>query len=509
VTARQEKSLMMKRILPIASLGLALLSAAGCDNSKLTDVNKNPNAPETVSANLLFPAATVSATRAIRSTLEITPSAFVHWPQYLAEYQYAEISYYQFRPTTADGWWNTFYAGPLQDFAQALDQTTAAKKPNEIGPILTMRAFTYSTMTGMWGDIPFTQANKGAANFTPVYDSQKTIYDSLLTNLSDVNAMMGTGAGDTFGSADPVYGGDVPKWKKFANSLRARLGMNLSKVDPNRAKTEIAAAFAAGGMASNDDNAQISWPGDNVNDNPWYDNQKDGIGTRDDARFSVTFVDTLKHLNDPRLAVWARPVQDPTCGTVPNCTAVAAGDYRGMPNGLLPGDAGSWGTRSSRLGAQVFAATQPSYLMTYAEYEFILAEAAERGWIAGSAATFYQNGIRASMEQWGVADADVTAYLAQPRVAYAGGAAGLAQIGVQKWIALFTQGFEAWSEWRRTGYPNLTPAANAKTADGQIPRRVIYPQNEQSFNNANLQAAITAQGGSDALNKRLYIDPSP
>lgn len=498
---------MMKRILPIASLGVALtLGATACDNSNLTNVNKNPNAPETVSADLLFPAATVSSVRRIRSDIEITPSTFAHWPQYFAEYQYPEISYYQFRPTTADSWWLAFYAGPLQDYAQALAQTTAASHPNQTGPILVMRAFTYSTMTGLWGDIPFTEANKGAANFTPVYDTQKTIYDSLLTNLSAANTMMVAASGNTFGDADPVYGGDVTKWKKLANSLRARLGMNLSKVDANRAKTEVAAAFAAGGMTSNADNAEISWPGDNINDNPWYDNQKDGIGTRDDARYSVTFIDSLKHLNDPRLPIFARPVQDPTCGTVPNCTAVASGGYRGMPNGLLAGDAGSWGTRSSRLGAQVFAGDQPSYIMTNAEYQFILAEAAERGWIAGSAATFYQNGIRASMQQWGVADADITTYLAQARIVYAGGTAGLAQIGVQKWIALFTQGFEAWSEWRRTGYPNLTPAANAKTADGQIPRRVIYPQSEQSFNNTHLQSAITTQGGSDALNKRLWID---
>jgi hypothetical protein len=498
----------MKRILPIASLGLALaVSATACDNSKLTNVNKNPNAPETVSPELLFPTATVSSVRAIRASIEITPSTFAHWPQYLSEYQYPEISYYQFRPTTADGWWTTFYAGPLQDFAQALAQTTAAQHPNQIGPILVMRAFTYSTMTGLWGDIPFTEANKGSANFTPVYDTQKTIYDSLLTNLTAANTMMVPASGNDFGAHDPVFAGDVTKWKKLANSLHARLGMNLSKIDAARAKAEVAAAFAAGGMTSNADNAQITWPGDNVNDNPWYDNQKEGNGTRDDARFSVTFIDTLKHLSDPRLAVFARPVQDPTCGNAAGCTPVTTGAYRGMPNGLLAGDAGNWGPKASRLGPQIFAADQPSYIMTYAEYQFILAEAAERGWIAGSAATFYAAGIRASMQQWGVADADITTYLAQPRIVYAGGAAGLAQIGVQKWISLFTQGFEAWSEWRRTGYPNLTPALNAKTADGQIPRRVIYPQTEQSFNNTHLQAAITSQGGSDALNKKLWIDP--
>ena len=491
-----------------ALCGLALIGASACDNGKLTEVNKNPNAPEQVSAALLFPTATISSVRMVRANMEITPSAFVHWPQYFAEYQYPEISYYQFRPSTADGWWNAWYTGPLEDYAQALRQATEANRPNQIGPILVMRAFDFSIMTGIWGDIPFTESNAGdQANITPVYDKQQIIYDSLLTNLKDAAAMLG-GEGLGFGDQDPVYGGDPAQWKKLANSLRARLGLDLSNVDASRAKTEVAAAIAAGGFESNDDNAQIEWPGDNINDNPWYDTEKEGNGTRDDARLSVTFVDTLKHLNDPRLAIFARPVQDPTCGPAALCTAVAAGDYRGMPNGLLAGDAGNWGPRSSRPGLQMFAAKQPSYIMTFAEFSFIKAEAVERGWIGGSAAQFYKDGITAAMKQWGVSDGAIATYLAQPAVVYKGGAAGLAQIGVQKWIALFTQGYEAWSEWRRTGYPNLTPALNAKSPDGKIPRRVIYPQTEQSFNNANLQAAIMTQGGSDALNMRLWLDPS-
>lgn len=487
----------------------AVAIATACDNSALTDANKNPNAPTSVSAELLFPNAAIASVRQVRSAMEITPSAFAHWPQYLAEYQYPEISYYQFRPTTADGWWNAWYTGPLEDLAKALDKATAANRPNQIAPVLVMRAFDYSIMTGIWGDIPFTQANRGdASNITPVYDTQKLIYDSLITNLEDANTKLG-GPGIGFGDQDPVYAGDAAQWKKLANSLRARLGMNLSKVDANRAKAVVAAAVAAGGFESNDDNAQINWPGDNINDNPWYDNQAPpaGNGTRDDARFSVTFVDTLKHLNDPRLQVFARPVQDSSCGTVTSCAPVASGGYRGMPNGLFANDAGGWGTKASRLSLQISAATQPSYIMTYAEFCFIKAEAAEKGWISGSAAQFYTDGVTASMKQWGVSDAAIATYLAQSRIAYAGGTAGLAQIGVQKWIALFTQGFEAWSEWRRTGYPNLVPAVNARTPDGLLPRRVIYPQTEQSFNNTNLQKAIGAQGGSDALNKKLWIDP--
>jgi hypothetical protein len=496
----------------IALCGLALAVSA-CNNDKLTNVNKNPNAPGSVQASLLFPTAAVASIRIIRGTIEITPSAFVHWPQYAAEYQYPEISYYQFRPTTADGWFNTYYTGPLQDLAQALHQTKAANLPNQTGPILVVRAFDFSTMTGFWGDIPFSQANQGDTKvITPVYDKQQVVYDSLLKNLADVNTMMTASAGAGFGAQDPLYGGNITKWKKFANSLRARLAMNLSKVDANRARTELAAAVAAGGFASNADNAQISWPGDGTNNNPWWDTEKDGQGTRDDTRMSSTFIDSLKSLNDPRLQIFARPVADPSCdnagAAVPQCTVVPAGGYRGQPNGLDAGAAGNWGTKASKLGEQVFAADQPSYYMTYAEYSFILAEAAERGWITtGTAAQYYYQGIGASLNQWGVSSTDSAAYLLQARVIYTPGAAGLQQIGLQKWIALFTQGFEAWSEWRRTGFPNLTPVPNAKTADKQIPRRIIYPQTEQSFNNANLQAAIAAQGGSDALNKRLWIDP--
>ena len=283
--------------------------------------------------------------------------------------------------------------------------------------------------------------------------------------------------------------------------------MNLSEVAPAVAQAEVAAAIAAGGFESNADNAQLNWPGDGVNDNLWCGNLAECNGTRDDARMSVTFIDTLAHLNDPRLEIFARPVQVTDCGTAVGCAPVQPGNYRGMPNGLEAGQAGAWGTRASRMGTQVFAPDQPSYIMTYAEYSFIKAEAAERGWITGSAAQFYMDGIRASMEQWGVSDLEIAAYLAQPAVVYKGGAAGLAQIGVQKWISLFTQGVEAWMEWRRTGYPNLTPALNARTENGQIPRRVIYPQNEQSFNEANLDEAIAAQGGSDALHMRLWLDP--
>ena len=495
----------IKRLGTAVGMLALLVSAGACDADKLTELNQNPNAPEQVGPELLFPQGASRAVDIVRTDMELVPQGIGStWPQYLAEYQYPEISYYVFRPTTGDGLWTSFYAGPLQDFEGALRQAKAADRPNQIGPVLVMRAWTYWYMTGMWGDIPFTQANKGDPQgggiITPTYDTQKVIYDSLLANLASVSQMLpGTGLG--LGPADPIYAGDVAKWEKFANSLRARLALSLAKADPAKAQAELAAAVAAGGFTSNDDEAKLVWPGNTTaNSNPWWANQLEGGGTRDDARFAVTFIDTLKALSDPRLPIYARPTQ----------ASVTAGspDYSGMPVGLDAGSAGAWGTKSSRLGTKIFGKNQPSFVMTYAEYSFIKAEAAERGWIPGgsaAAATYYQDGIRASMQDWGVSDAAITAYLAQPSVQYVPGTEGIHRIILQKWIAGFTAGFEAWSDWRRTGFPNLTPAQNAKTSDKGIPRRVLYPQNEQSFNNGNLQGAISAQGGAELTN-RVWID---
>lgn len=529
---------MIRNKLTVAAAGLALLvSASACDNSKLTDINRNPNGPSSATPPQLWATAVNSSVRIARGSIEITPAPMTLWPQHMGEYQYPEGSYYQLRPTFADSWWSQYYTGPLQDLEEILRQTSAARgaavsRPNMTGPALVMRAWDYWIMTSMWGDIPFSQANKGdQGNLTPVYDTQQSIFDSLLTNLADANAMMAptadpaTPAGVSFYGADPVYGAYagaadneemVTRWKRLANSMRARVALTLSNRDAARAASEISAAFAAGGLQSRADNAQINWPGDGVQDNPWCQQQIEGDcgGTRNDTRMGEALVDTMVHLNDPRLAVYARPAANPGCtdpggSLVAGCTPIAPGGYRGMPAGLQEAEALKWGQLASNLGYQVFNKIQPSYIMTYAEYEFILAEARERGWITTgpTAAQHYINGITASMEDWGVAAGDIATYLAQPAVVYTPGAAGRAQIGVQKWIALYTQGFDAWNEWRRTGFPNLTPSANSVLPGGGMPRSVMYPQTEQSFNVTNLNAAIANNGSGAALEKRLWIDP--
>src|SRR5438034_150928 len=162
-----------------------------------------------------------------------------------------------------------------------------------------------------------------------------------------------------------------------------------------------------------------------------------------------------------------------------------------LPNGLNDG-AGPQLKFISRFGTfwrETPAA--PLALLTYSEVLFLEAEAAERGWITGNATQLYADAIRASMEQYGIATTAIDAYLAQPRVVYATGAAGLTQIAYQKWVSLFLQGMEGWTEVRRTGVPALVPGPNAVLT--KIPERLPYSDNEAVLNKANLDAAVAAQ----------------
>ena len=487
---------MISRIVPLLAVALV---ATSCD-SGLTGLNKNPNAPGKVTPQYLFPNGVTSAVGRVRGGgFDLTFTSL--WAQHIAMDRFTDEDRYSIRPGTIDGNWSGFYSGELEDFATIIQQTDPSEAPNLVGPALVMKSWTYGVMTDIWGDIPYAEANQGTANFTPRYDSQQDVYNGLFTDLTAANDML-TAGGDGYGSADPIYSGDATKWQRFANSLRLRFALRLVKVDADRAKSEATAAIAAGVFTSNADNALLQWPGDGTNDNPFFNTFR----TRDDQHVSQTLVDTLKALYisiepgndtifDPRLAVYADPIISALPDTV----------YVGAPNGLQDDDAIAIGlTNTSRVGEVYRQRDTPSILMTYSEVLFDEAEAAARGWTAGDAAALYSDAIRASMQYNGIADDVIDAYVASPRVAY-NAATGLTQIALQKWIALYAQGADAYAEYRRSGVPNLQPGPAVITDPAIVARRLTYPLAEQSFNNTNLQAAISAQGGA-SLNDRVWWD---
>lgn len=474
--------------LPVALLALAAATACSTD---LTGLNKNPNNPTTAPATSLFTNATQSTIGRFSGSFN-TLSMTSLFAQHIAQVQYVDEDRGRIRSTTIDGLFSGIYTGELQDYQKVILQSTA---PNIVGPAKIMQSWVYQNATDLWGDIPYSQALQGDinGNFKPAYDKQQDIYTGVLRTLTDAQATLSAG-GTTLGSADPMYGGDPVAWKKFANSLRARMALRIIKADPTKAGSELSAAFTAGVFASNADNAKLVWPGDGVFDNPWAAN----FATRDDHRVSKTLLDTMNALSDPRVKVYAQPTKaDPTKYTglqngMDNITVTPFFNTTSRPGAIFYPGSTSYGIFGTSAGKKT-----PSYILTYAEVAFIQAEAAERG-LAGltGAATYYNAGVRASILQWGGTDAEATAYLARTGVAYTSGASGLAKIGLQKWIALFTQGTEAWSEWRRTGYP-ASIVQGPKAYWAYVNRRLVYSSAEQSVNLANLNAAIARQGADD------------
>jgi hypothetical protein len=300
--------------------------------------------------------------------------------------------------------------------------------------------------------------------------------------------------------------------------------MRLANVgtEASRINTEVQAAVAGaeGGLIlENAQNAQLVWPGDGIYDNPWAANFK----TRDDNRVSARLMTYMRNFNDPRVGILAMPAADPSVEdsrTLKYCPGAGTTCYVGLVNALTQATAAPLVPNTSRPGAIFYPGATSygnfggnggkyaSHLMTAAEVEFLLAEAAERG-IGGvtNAAVHYINGITRNMEMLGVPAAEIALYIAQPGVAYVPGSTGLIQIAEQKWIALFTDPIQAWSEVRRTCQPAIVePGPNARFS--MIPRRLQYSTTDRSVNRANYDVAVARQWptGGDVMTNRVYWD---
>ena len=510
--------------LGVAAAALSLAVTA-CDNDTLTEINRNPNNPATAPAGALFTSAVRSGvTRWLGTGYNLRGTSLV--AQHLAEVQYPESDQYRrLQANSTAILFDSAYSNELQDLTQVIRVGLRDKQPGIYGPAMALRVWSFGYLTDTWGDIPYSAALAGDSTesvLSPAYDSQQSIYADFFRTLEKVTTDLAAApeGSPSLGSADPLYGGNSVRWRQFTNSLRARHAMRLANVDPATARTQFVAAVAAPGglMTSNDANARFQWPGGvDDNSNPWSVN----FQSRDDHRISDKLMAVLRDNADPRIAVFAqRAERDTTSDKIARYCTVGAPCYAGLANALTHAEAAPHVPYTSRPGLLLYPAsttygvsggqgsTAPSYLLTFAEVSFLKAEAAERGWVPGSARAFYEEGIRASMSQWGITDAaTISAYLAQPSVAYAGGVAGQRQIATQKWVALFTDGGQAWAEWRRTCQPATIKPGPAAIVSS-VPRRFQYSTTEMLTNRASVEPAITRQGADDFAT-RVYWDKSP
>lgn len=391
----------------------------------------------------------------------------------------------------------------LQDLINTL-QTTDTGDATMLAQARIWRVHSFQRLTDMYGDIPYSEAGKGFLEQIdfPKYDTQEFIYNDMIKELQEAIPSLGSGG---FGAADFAFGGDVDKWRKFGYSMMLRIGMRLSEVDPGLAQSTVAAAIAGGVMTSNDDIVFIEHQqgpsGINRNGIGEVLDKSNGFGD-DCPRMSATFINWMKERNDPRIDIVAVP-------------PVNGGEHNGLPNGLdnttlQDNPTGTSLDDFSSFNPELVRVESPMVFMTYAEVELLLAEAAVRGWHNGDAATHYNNGVRAAMQQYGiygqpvVDDATVDAYLAANPFDMGN---ALSQIGWQYWAATYLNEYESFSNWRRTGTPELVPVDYpGNVTGGQIPLRLVYPQGAAGGGNADVfNAALSNQGLSNDFASHMTV----
>ena len=464
----------LKNLLAVPALSL-LVAAGACDDG-LTDINRNPNAPEDVPVENILASGIWDAVDSNGGTGAFGPWTTLYhtslWAQHVAQSSYNDEDRYTPRAGIPTAIWENFYAGTLSDLQRVQQIADEAGRDNLWVVAEIMTVYDFLQLTDLYGDVPYSEALRLDEDIqNPKYDPQSEIYPDLIRRLKEAVARVDASEDDDFSTGDLIYDGDMDGWVRFANSLRLRIAMRMANTAlAGAAATEFAAAWNTGMLIETvSQQADLDWAGEQPAQNPIYEQIVLGSRTGD-FRVSNSLVSRLQALNDPRLEVFANP-------------AATDGEFRGLPNGLTPSQVG--GTYNvpgaySTIGDYFLQPETPSVLMSAAEVALLGAEAAARGWIGADAATLYHRGIQRSLEQYGIDDAATYAN-SQPYN-------GLQSIWLQKWIALYLAGPEAFTEFRRTGYPNLPLSANALLET--FPARMPYPTEEGLYNPEHYPADV-------------------
>jgi hypothetical protein len=419
----------------------------------------------------------------------------------------------------AAGNWNQYYNTVVREVVDVIEKTKDVPARSNLYHMARIwRAYAFLVLTDTYGDVPYTEAGRSYldAIVKPVYDPQEAIYTSILTELE--SAAAGLDATKARVTSDVLYDGDVTRWRRLGYSLLLRAGMRLSKVNPTLAQATVAKAVAGGVMQSNDDNALLRHSAAFTNP---VGSQLNG-GQSAFFYLAKDFVDFLKSTNDPRLAAIAVRYVGATSGAqqtesrANRTPAAQIGAPLGFDNttigtAVAADKLASLWDYSQLDRTRMAALLAPSFLVTYAQTQLLLAEAAFRRWVPGDPAALYAAGIRAHMRQLAlygastaIADAAITTYVTANPL---GSGRELEQINTQYWVASFLVGPEAWANFRRSGYPALTPnpfpGSNLRTEP--FIRRLTYTDAELNVNNANVQQAIARQGP-DLLDTRVWWD---
>lgn len=534
----------MKKITYLA-LSLLMVSASCTDNFE--EINTDPNR---TSATVFNPNYLLSQAQFEYSNTGYSQLLFQSmWSQVLA----STFSYYgNGDKYVASGSFEAYKGRVFEETYRAASLAYEMGELAKVRPELTnlvhistiMKVLCLSRITDVYGDVPYSEALRAKEGITtPVYDEQSKIYPAMLADLE--KAVSGINTSASAPTTDLMFGGDLNKWKRFGNSLMLRLAMRLTKVDPAAAKTWAEKAFAGGVFTSVTDNAIVKTDAAAQGGNNTTNALRVGDDYRE-VRWSKTFIDYLRSTNDPRISAIAEVSQP---GLANNSNQELPGNNNatiqiGLPNGFdlsggnfdirrhpnYPGPSGGGadvapvGNYSRPRTSVYLDRSGVNFVLTYAEVELLLAEAKVRGYNVGTptAATRYANGVRAAAESLrqfnsatssdaaiNTAISQMTSYLAANPLNTTSNDASIKQINEQIWVTTGTtfNFIESWNNWRRSGFPSLTPVAFPNGfSNGQIPRRVPYKLTEASFNGANYNAAVARLSGGDTFTARVWWD---
>lgn len=463
------------------------LMGASC-TEEFEEINANPNSPEQIGPQFLL--SNVISVAADKNTYDQGFRLANYLTQFSASVEFERIDRYEMGSNALH--WNGTYRliNDLESIKKSPGTNEAYQAVADI-----LRAYLFSQLTDMWGDVPYQGALKAKeGNFSPAYDTQEFIYTDaqmgILATLSKADETLSTTNARIQG--DMMFANDLIKWRKFANSLRFRFLLRISKQLSDF--SEMQNLVDSGElMQSNADNAVVPYL--TSAPNQWPMSQA-ALGLYQENRMTLTVDSVLKLWNDPRQRVLYKPTAE----------SVTAGNpqFKGLQNGLNRETISSRGINLNDISlfGAIFRDVPngvDAQFMQYAELQFTLAEAAERGFIQGNAAEFYEAGIRAHFQYLKLELPD--GYLDQSAVTL-NGEKNLEKILTQKWLSLINNGHEAWFQIRRTGIPALKPGPD-NLNEGKYPVRYLYPESEQAVNRENYQEAVTRMGGDD-INSKVW-----
>ena len=476
----------MKKIILILGMAFAGLGLTSCE-SDITSLNVDPKRPSTLPAETFFATSEYNLiNRMITPSVNSNISRF--FTQQWSQTTYTDESNYDFVTRQINtNHWNLMYNDVLYGLKLTSEKLAVEPEPtldaevtvNKKATTEIVAVYAWANLVDTYGDVPYSEALKptGADQvIQPKYDDAKTIYADLIKRLDAAIATIKTSKAGF--SSDLIYHGDMNHWKKFANSLKLRLGINLADVDAALAKSTVESAYA-GAFASNADNAVIDFPGGQ------YANPVSlELSGRTDYVGSNVLINAMNSKADPRIASYFEPVSG---------TTYVGGTF---------GSNNNYGSNSHVNETYVNNPNAQGDILDYAEVCFILAEAAQRGFsVGGTATAWYAKGVLASMEYWHVAPAAAATYLAaNPYDAVN----WKSSIGTQAWFAMYNRGYEAWTFSRRLDFPKFVNPVGSDTKG--VPTRMTYPAREQTLNKANYEAAAAKLTGGDDATSKVFWD---